>query len=121
MVLLYPFNLRSPGSQRPGLFACMCPPHERLQLWLDVQIEESFLVVDMQTGQYGLLLGRHTLDYERGLHQFSVRCLVPNMGPINITAVVLAATRQIRQLHIQHFEILLLQAVLQGTSEELWR
>lgn len=96
-------KLDSPGAQGPGFFVCNRTPHERLQLWLDVQVEDGLLAIDVQACQYSLLLGWHALDNQRTVQLLAFGCLVLDTRSIYVTAVVLAAARQIGQLDVQNF------------------
>lgn len=86
---------RSPGTQSPGIFARTSPPHERLQLGLDVRVEERLLVVYMQSSQDGLLLLWHAFYDQRTLDQVTICGLIFYLGPVDVAAIVLPTTRQI--------------------------
>lgn len=100
------------GTQRPRPGGFGSPPHERLQLRLDVHVEDALLVVNVQARQDRLLLLRHRLDDQRGLQDIALCVAILNVSSVDVAAVVLAPSRQIGQLHLKDLQIHLLQAML---------
>nr|AAM48327.1 GH07363p [Drosophila melanogaster] len=109
------------GSQSPSAETIHRPPHECLQLGLDVHVEKRLLVINVQAGQNGLLLVRHGLDDQGCLHCAALGIAILNLSSVNVAAVVFPATRQIGQLDTDDLQVQLLQSVLQGAPEELRR